>query len=162
MAYLDNNGLSHLWSKIVNLFNKRIEVSETAPTEEENKIWLQPITTNAGAVDYIVDEGVSGIWTYRKWNSGIAECWGESPQNITTTLSGNGYYAQGYTDYILFPSGFFLYATKPIVSVTNYGVGYLRASIKEIGQSAVSFNINTEWAGTWDTTFWIRAIGKWK
>ena len=76
MAYLDNNGLSHLWSKIVNLFNKRIEVSETAPTEEENKIWLQPITTNAGAVDYIVEQGVSGIWTYRKWNSGIAECWG--------------------------------------------------------------------------------------
>ena len=76
MAYLDNNGLSHLWSKIVNLFNKKIEVSETAPTEEENKIWLQPLTTNAGAVDYIVDEGVSGIWTYRKWNNGIAECWG--------------------------------------------------------------------------------------
>ena len=24
------------------------------------------------AVDYIVDEGTSGIWTYRKWNSGIA------------------------------------------------------------------------------------------
>ena len=75
MAYLDNNGLSHLWSKIVNLFNKRIEVSETAPTEEENKIWLLPITTNAGAVDYIVEEGISGIWTYRKWNSGIYDAW---------------------------------------------------------------------------------------
>lgn len=24
--------------------------------------------------DYIVAQGTSGIWTYRKWNSGIAEC----------------------------------------------------------------------------------------
>ena len=28
------------------------------------------------SVDYIVEQGTSGIWTYRKWNSGIAECWG--------------------------------------------------------------------------------------
>lgn len=28
------------------------------------------------AVDYVVEQGTSGIWTYRKWNSGIAECWG--------------------------------------------------------------------------------------
>lgn len=27
------------------------------------------------AIDYIVDEGVSGIWTYRKWNSGIYDAW---------------------------------------------------------------------------------------
>lgn len=27
-------------------------------------------------VDYIVEQGTSGIWTYRKWNSGISECWG--------------------------------------------------------------------------------------
>lgn len=26
--------------------------------------------------DYVVEIGKSGIWTYRKWNSGIAECWG--------------------------------------------------------------------------------------
>lgn len=27
--------------------------------------------------DYIVDQGTSGIWTYRKWNSGMAEVWGK-------------------------------------------------------------------------------------
>jgi hypothetical protein len=26
--------------------------------------------------DYVTEQGTSGIWTYRKWNSGIAECWG--------------------------------------------------------------------------------------
>lgn len=26
--------------------------------------------------DYVTSVGTSGIWTYRKWNSGAAECWG--------------------------------------------------------------------------------------
>lgn len=25
--------------------------------------------------DYIVEQGTNGVWYYRKWNSGIAECW---------------------------------------------------------------------------------------
>lgn len=29
--------------------------------------------------DFVVQQGVSGYWTYRKWSSGIAECWGEIP-----------------------------------------------------------------------------------
>lgn len=31
--------------------------------------------TYAGSRDIIVSQGTSGSWTYRKWNSGIAECW---------------------------------------------------------------------------------------
>ena len=34
------------------------------------KIQGSPIT------DFVVEQGTTGIWTYRKWNSGIAECWG--------------------------------------------------------------------------------------
>lgn len=37
--------------------------------------------------DYVVSQGTSGVWTYRKWNSGIAECWG---QVNMTTYTGNG------------------------------------------------------------------------
>ena len=113
MAYLDNNGLSHLWSKIVNLFNKRIEVSETAPTEEENKIWLQPMTTNAGTVDYIVDEGISDIWTYRKWNSGILEMWGHLLNVPLAFFDDNGIYR--CTDLVVA-------LPFPITQVETYGV----------------------------------------
>lgn len=28
-------------------------------------------------VDWIVEQGTSGIWTYRKWNSGLGEYWGK-------------------------------------------------------------------------------------
>ena len=30
---------------------------------------------NELSVDYIVEQGTSGIWSYRKWNSGVSECW---------------------------------------------------------------------------------------
>ena len=35
------------------------------------------------AADYIVEQGVSGIWTYRKWASGVAECWAKITQTVT-------------------------------------------------------------------------------
>lgn len=31
---------------------------------------------NSVSQDYIVAQGTSGIWFYRKWNSGLAEFWG--------------------------------------------------------------------------------------
>lgn len=38
------------------------------------------------AGDYIVEQGTSGIWTYRKWYSGAAECWGTTEQ-ATASIS---------------------------------------------------------------------------
>ena len=35
-------------------------------------------------VDHVIEEGTDGIWTYRKWNSGIAECWGKLTNQKTT------------------------------------------------------------------------------
>lgn len=37
------------------------------------------------AKDYVVEQGVNGIWTYVKWASGRAECYGTAQQNITKT-----------------------------------------------------------------------------
>ena len=36
-------------------------------------------------VDYVVEQGTSGIWTYRKWASGLAECFGAL--DITTAIT---------------------------------------------------------------------------
>lgn len=37
------------------------------------QIYLQQI--DEPEVDYIVESGTNGIWTYQKWKSGIAKCW---------------------------------------------------------------------------------------
>lgn len=34
--------------------------------------------------DYVVAQGISGNWRYRKWNSGIAECWAKITQTVTS------------------------------------------------------------------------------
>ena len=33
--------------------------------------------------DFVVEQGTSGIWTYRKWSSGVAECWAIITQTVT-------------------------------------------------------------------------------
>ena len=50
--------------------------------------------TKLGIADYIVEQGTSGIWTYKKWNSGIVEAWANASttQAIATAL-GNIYRA---------------------------------------------------------------------
>jgi hypothetical protein len=36
--------------------------------------WMLVLDTQQ-AKDYVIEEGTSGIWSYRKWKSGVAECW---------------------------------------------------------------------------------------
>ena len=44
--------------------------------------------------DYVVEQGISGKWTYRKWSSGIAELWG-----ICTATLANGSILSGSLTY---------------------------------------------------------------
>jgi hypothetical protein len=39
------------------------------------QLYLQHYKTDP-EVDYVVEYGIDGIWSYRKWDSGLAECWG--------------------------------------------------------------------------------------
>lgn len=48
--------------------------------------------SNLGIKDYIVEQGTSGDWKYRKWDSGIAECFGYiSLGSISVSAVGNVY-----------------------------------------------------------------------
>ena len=65
--------------------------------------------------DYVVEQGTSGIWTYRKWNSGIAECWGVFTLNTTFTRSRDYYgYSMPANKSIGLP---FTFASQPIASI---------------------------------------------
>ncbi len=45
--------------------------------------------------DYVTAYGTSGIWTYRKWFSGIAECWGRKAVNTIVATAWGNVYASG-------------------------------------------------------------------
>lgn len=44
-------------------------------------------------LNYIVEEGIDGIWTYRKWNSGVAECWCKKTYTGDTDITWGSLYA---------------------------------------------------------------------
>lgn len=69
-----------------------------------------------GNCDHVVEEGISGIWTYRKWANGIAECWGvHSASFAITGTYGNLFYAS--LGSIALPSGLFI--VTPVVVATR-------------------------------------------
>ena len=58
--------------------------------------------------DYVVEVGTSGIWTYRKWNSGIAECWGTKSWSVTGWTTWGSLYYSTYSGTVNYPTGLFL------------------------------------------------------
>ena len=53
---------------------------KVAVINQENWIYyrtMSELLKDMGINDYIVEQGTSGIWAYRKWSSGILEYWGK-------------------------------------------------------------------------------------
>lgn len=110
------------------------------------------------AADYIVEQGTDGIWTYRKWNSGIAECWGED----TGTTDSNGSY------HFMTACPSFLISTSPIYITTSaWSSGYTETYIGyTLGSVANSVWYIDAWlkkgipSGSCGATFSVK--GRWK
>ncbi len=66
---------------------------------------------NLGIKDYIVEQGTSGIWTYRKYSSGIIECWTTThwatPTLTMSAISSSGTYKSN-TLSMPFPTDLFI------------------------------------------------------
>lgn len=89
---------------------------------------------NLGAIDYIVEQGTSDIWTYRKWNSGVAECWISTPISVIgSTASGalsGGYYAQlNSPPFGYLPIKFVTYPSITCSGRLGTGLGILNAAL---------------------------------
>lgn len=111
-----------------------------------------------GPADYVVEQGLSGIWTYRKWASGVAECWGIETSSTTASTEGGLYFKVVYS---AFPTSLFI--NVPTVEVTakgNWIGGAMTGDglTKDVWQGYV-------WCATDHTANLlphIHAIGRWK
>lgn len=69
------------------------------------------VPTEAAMIDYVVDEGsaTSGqtTWHYRKWNSGIAECWATRSESANVNQEWGSLYENYAVLNYSFPSGLF-------------------------------------------------------
>lgn len=74
--------------------------------------------------DFVTSQGTSGIWQYRKWKSGIAECWGRKTVTVNVSSSwGNVFTSGSISDLnVTFP---FTFSAVPTVqaSLTANGTG---------------------------------------
>ena len=111
------------------------------------------------AVDHVVDQGTDGIWTYRKWASGIAECWGYSSKSLT--LSANTVTSFGALN---FPTSLFI--SGPILNIS--GGGYAQPSVAPFYSQSSATGADiwflNRMSSAFSNTIFVHchAIGRWK
>ena len=87
---------------------------------------------NKNVAAFVTEYGTSGIWTYRKWSNGIAECWGTS---ATVTMDSWKEWGGMYTAANVIPSYTYpvQFASAPMLQITyraikNGGLHYVEAT----------------------------------
>lgn len=109
--------------------------------------------------DFIVEQGVSDIWTYRKWNSGIAECWGLSTVSVTCTNEEGAYFSDSKS--IALPSNLF---NEDPIALAACGDPWCWVSNVGASRSAVYFKVTrgNSYSNTFSPGINLCVIGKWK
>lgn len=119
---------------------------------------VYPVTA---AADYVVDEGTSGIWTYRKWASGVAECWGTTSVASTSYASGgNKNITQSLPSGLFIRSPHVVMACGRIYGVVNTDIGFTSPNSKDEVQTYL-INRGGGTATAEGEVYWI-IKGSWK
>ena len=116
--------------------------------------------------DVVIEQGINGIWTYRKWKSGIAECWGTRIiENVKVDKTwGSLYYAEP-PESIQYPLTFI---NKPIETVMMSSDGmwtwYAAASINTTMYTGKYLIMRPDSASTTAYTVYLhyQVRGQWK
>ena len=110
--------------------------------------------------DFVVEYGSSGIWTYRKWNSGIAECWGTTePISIDNNLQ-HGYLYYANLSYYFISN---LFIEAPFINVNTFSGGGLKGiSINHINPGGFTAYVWDSRPEVRDMQFFIELKGRWK
>lgn len=118
------------------------------------------ILTTKETADYVVAQGTSGGWTYRKWANGTAECWFYGYNSLTYGNEANGLFG-GYGT-VTFPFAFY---AIPVVVYSCFLTNGYDWSGKAMASTS-SFNFygisQSSLASTTSATIYAYAIGRWK
>lgn len=122
-------------------------------------------TDYAPTIDYIVEQGTDGIWTYRMWKSGVAECWSKQTVNATFSAWGSGYSCD--IDGVAFPSNLFTSITYESAQAKAAGNNCVSSINAITGNTTTSSGItclrmSASSAGEVAFTVYRHAIGTWK
>ena len=83
------------------------------------------------AADFVVEQGTEGIWYYRKWNSGVAECWCRNNVDVNVNIAWGSALHYGVIPTINYP---FKFTERPICQVTcEYGTDEVSLFVASCG-----------------------------
>lgn len=118
---------------------------------------------NGSTLDYIVDSGVTDGWTYRKWASGIIECWKREAIGAVQIANLAEYQYYSDTMYLYYPVELFKTVTHANISVFNNGrvftVSNLWLYSVSVGYRLMSSYRNETYEGAYVTGY---IVGEWK
>ena len=112
----------------------------------------------------VIEQGTSGIWTYRKWSDGTAECWGSKDISGSYSSWGNAYTFSLTGE--SYPSNLFIGKPKAYgqlsPSVATDGVGGICNDTSDTVAPKLLHLRPASFTGT--TTFTAKwyAVGRWK
>ena len=159
--FLTSDGVNNTYWSTLNIVDNLTTQSPTETLSANMGYQLKLLIDQLG-VDFIVAQGTSGDWTYRKWNSGIAECWlvNYSMGSIAMTAGyGNLYYRNSPTYW--FPSGLFI-STPTLVLTTMATQGLIFPSLHAISATTFAFYLASAYSETQTVYLSGYAKGKWK
>lgn len=186
--YLDKTGLSYFWGKIkayvdahggnvdstpvptaskVAEFDSYAHMNSTDMSAQEVSDFVDSLDASGVTVaDYIVEQGTSGIWTYRKWNSGIAECWGVSALRTVSSWTqwGGIYYGNPYNVYDTYPSGLFteLPSCQTQIGQSSGDCYLVKGASGDATKTCAFYPSRGTSGGSFSYTVAYYAIGRWK
>lgn len=116
--------------------------------------------------DYIEEQGETGVWTWRKWHSGLAECWGQ----FTKSVYGTDWTKWGalYQAEIIMNEAYpFTFAELPIETATLCGLsgGLLNGSMlgRSYSTTAAYFAVHpNQLTSTYSFALNLYLCGRWK
>lgn len=127
-----------------------------------NNTWGGNWTLETIANDEIIEEGTSGIWTYRKWKSGIAECWGTWSGTLSHYSTYSSFY--GYYTSVTFPSS--LFSAAPVVTfggrVSSNGWALTGTQTVSLTKDSTNFYLLSSTSGSITVNFLAQVKGIWK
>lgn len=122
----------------------------------------------SGGGDCVVEQGEISGWTYRKWDSGVAECWKIHEFSTTINTAFGSLYCGNATQRQTYP---FSFISKPVETVTLQSgstQAFLYAEASGYGVNGVSasarYNVFRPGAMAESQTFYLSfyVVGKWK
>lgn len=116
--------------------------------------------------DAIVEVGTDGMWTYKKYASGVAECWGSYSITVTEWKAwGNLYEGSPNTGEIAYPTGLFTSAPNFNAGVTgSVGAAGLETYVANTATQTPRFIVTRPSTVSSSPNFiiHIKAVGRWK